>query len=63
MRSIVGKEIGVKAAGGVRSWDEMQELLSAGASRIGTSASVKILHEFRSPDITSNDERPGNDYY
>ena len=63
MRSIVGKEIGVKAAGGVRSWDEMQELLSAGASRIGTSASVKILHEFRSPDITNDDERPGNDYY
>lgn len=45
MRVVVGPEMGVKAAGGIRSYDDLQKMLSAGATRIGASASVKILQE------------------
>ena len=47
MRAIVGREIGVKAAGGVRSYEDLQKMICAGATRIGASASVKILEEAR----------------
>ena len=39
--------IGVKAAGGIRDWATCRELLAAGATRIGTSAGVSILREWR----------------
>lgn len=45
MRVVVGPEMGVKAAGGIRSYEDLQKMLSAGATRIGASASVKILQE------------------
>ena len=44
MRRTVGPTIGVKAAGGVRTDEDMQKMVKAGATRIGTSAGVKILH-------------------
>jgi len=37
----------VKASGGIRDWKTTRELLEAGADRIGTSASLKILSEWR----------------
>lgn len=43
MRSIVGKEMGVKAAGGIRTREDALKMVAAGASRIGASASVKIV--------------------
>jgi deoxyribose-phosphate aldolase len=43
MRSVVGSEMGVKAAGGIRDLATAQEMIEAGASRIGASASVKIV--------------------
>ena len=43
MRSVVGDEMGVKAAGGIRDLETAQEMIAAGASRIGASASVKIV--------------------
>ncbi len=43
MRRIVGKEMGVKAAGGIRTRQEALAMVAAGASRIGASASVKIV--------------------
>ncbi|WP_432737058.1 deoxyribose-phosphate aldolase [Maridesulfovibrio sp. FT414] len=43
MRSIVGDSIGVKASGGIRTFEQACELVGAGASRIGTSSSVKIV--------------------
>lgn len=43
MRECVGSRLGVKAAGGIRTTAFALELLAAGASRIGTSASVAIL--------------------
>jgi deoxyribose-phosphate aldolase len=48
MRCIVGGEIGVKAAGGVRSLEDLKKMVAAGATRIGASASVKILEQARS---------------
>ena len=45
MRLTVGPEMGVEAAGGIRSYQELKAMLSAGATRIGASASVRILQE------------------
>jgi deoxyribose-phosphate aldolase len=47
MRAVVGGEIGVKAAGGVRNLEDLQKMVEAGATRIGASASVKILEQAR----------------
>jgi deoxyribose-phosphate aldolase len=43
MRAAVGAEMGVKAAGGIRDLQTAKEMIAAGASRIGASASVKIV--------------------
>jgi deoxyribose-phosphate aldolase len=43
MRKAVGPEMGVKAAGGVRTYDDAESMLKAGATRIGASAGVKII--------------------
>ena len=43
MRSIVGDDIGVKASGGVRTTQDAQRMIEAGANRIGASASVAIV--------------------
>jgi deoxyribose-phosphate aldolase len=45
MRCIVGGEIGVKAAGGVRTLEDLKKMVAAGATRIGASASVRILEQ------------------
>ncbi len=45
MRRVVGNRIGVKAAGGIRSYAEALHFLQAGATRIGSSAGVAILDE------------------
>jgi deoxyribose-phosphate aldolase len=43
MRLVAGPEMGVKASGGVRTLDDLKKMTAAGASRIGASASVKII--------------------
>ena len=43
MRSVVGPDIGVKASGGIRTLQDLQTMTAAGATRIGASASVKIV--------------------
>jgi deoxyribose-phosphate aldolase len=43
MRSAVGPEMGVKASGGVRTLEDLRAMTAAGATRIGASASVKIV--------------------
>jgi deoxyribose-phosphate aldolase len=47
MRAVVGGDIGIKAAGGVRSLEDVKKMVAAGATRIGASASVKILEQAR----------------
>ena len=43
MRETVGPQMGVKAAGGVRTHEELLEMVEAGATRIGTSSGVKLM--------------------
>jgi len=43
MRDTVGPLIGVKASGGIRSREDLEKMVEAGASRIGTSSGVKII--------------------
>jgi deoxyribose-phosphate aldolase len=43
MRETVGPRIGVKASGGIRTRDDVEEMIAAGATRIGASAGVKIV--------------------
>lgn len=44
MRSIVKGQAEVKAAGGVRTFADLQKMVKAGATRIGTSAGVKLMN-------------------
>ena len=43
MRKTVGPEMGVKASGGVRTFEDAESMIKAGATRIGASAGVKII--------------------
>lgn len=43
MRETVGPDLGVKASGGVRSLEDVQAMIEAGATRIGASSGVKIM--------------------
>ena len=45
MRAVVGPQMGVKAAGGIRNLSIALEMIAAGATRIGTSAGVAIIKE------------------
>ena len=47
MRRIVGAEMGVKAAGGIRDFEGVKAMVAAGATRVGASAGVKIVKEAR----------------
>jgi len=55
MRETVGPEMGVKASGGVRTADDAEDMIAAGATRIGASAGVQIVS--RSDGGDSDDER------
>ena len=43
MRNVVGDSMGVKASGGVRTPEDAEKFIAAGASRLGTSNGVKLL--------------------
>ncbi|MDJ0952302.1 MAG: deoxyribose-phosphate aldolase [Acidimicrobiia bacterium] len=43
MRETVGPDMGVKASGGVRTLEDVEDMIAAGASRIGASAGVQIV--------------------
>lgn len=45
MRRVVGPEIGVKASGGVRTYADALNMITAGATRIGASAGIRIVQE------------------
>jgi deoxyribose-phosphate aldolase len=45
MRRTVGPGMGIKAAGGIRSFEDAQAMIAAGATRIGASASIKIVQQ------------------
>jgi deoxyribose-phosphate aldolase len=59
MRRVVGPDIGVKAAGGVRDYDALKSLVDAGASRVGASAGVKIVQESKGARPTTGSSPSG----
>ena len=48
MRETVGKEMGVKASGGIKTLSDLNTMVNAGANRIGTSSAIAILSELKS---------------
>lgn len=58
MRKTIGPEMGIKASGGVRSREDAQKMIAAGATRIGTSTGVKIL---RGQAPSASDPSYGNE--
>jgi deoxyribose-phosphate aldolase len=53
MRRVVGPDMGVKAAGGVKDLRSAQAMLDAGADRIGASVGVKIVQESRGAPLAA----------
>jgi deoxyribose-phosphate aldolase len=45
MRAAVGEKLGIKAAGGIRTLEDLRKMVHAGATRIGASASVQIIEQ------------------
>ena len=65
MRRVVGADMGVKAAGGVRDLEQMQAMVAAGATRVGASAGVRIVRESQggapaAPKAAAQASRPGS---
>ncbi len=52
MRRVVGADMGVKAAGGVRDLEGLKAMVAAGATRVGASAGVKIVQQARGGVVT-----------
>ncbi|MDO4377568.1 MAG: deoxyribose-phosphate aldolase [Erysipelotrichia bacterium] len=46
MKSVVGKKCQVKAAGGIRTYDDALKMIEAGADRLGCSSSVAIMQQY-----------------
>ena len=55
MREAVGPKMGVKASGGVRTLEDAEDMLAAGATRIGTSAGIQI--------VSGKEEESGDERY
>jgi deoxyribose-phosphate aldolase len=53
MRRVVGDQMGVKAAGGVRDLEGLKAMVAAGATRIGASAGVRIVQESKGEQPTA----------
>jgi deoxyribose-phosphate aldolase len=58
MRRVVGPDVGVKAAGGVRDYEALRNLVTAGASRVGASAGVKIVQESKGAARVETSQAP-----
>jgi deoxyribose-phosphate aldolase len=56
MRATVGPSVGVKASGGVRTFDALRRMVEAGATRIGTSSGVQIIRDARD---AAHSRKPG----
>jgi len=46
LRQAVGREMGVKAAGGIRTYEQALAMINSGANRIGTSTGIAIVEEY-----------------
>jgi deoxyribose-phosphate aldolase len=54
IRETIGSGTGIKAAGGVRTLEDLQKMVAAGATRIGASAGVKIVEQARTDKPTTD---------
>jgi deoxyribose-phosphate aldolase len=61
IRKTVGPEMGVKASGGIRTFDDAAAMVAAGADRIGSSASVRIIEEALQRRIRKAASRSGSE--
>jgi deoxyribose-phosphate aldolase len=57
MRGTVGPGMGVKASGGVRTLTALREMITAGATRIGTSSGVGIVRELSAGAVADSSEK------
>ena len=62
MRRVVGQDMGVKAAGGVRDLEGLRAMVAAGASRVGASAGVKIIQQSTGAATESTPAAKGSGY-
>jgi deoxyribose-phosphate aldolase len=62
MRETVGPQMGIKASGGIRTREDVRDMIAAGATRIGTSHGPAILGVGSSPDRRSAPGLPGHGY-
>jgi deoxyribose-phosphate aldolase len=63
IRETIGADTGIKAAGGVRTLEDLQKMVEAGATRIGASAGVKIIQQLRSGKIAGASGASSGDKY
>ncbi|MBN2148999.1 MAG: deoxyribose-phosphate aldolase [Anaerolineales bacterium] len=60
MRRAVGPEMGVKASGGIRTYEDAENMIKAGATRIGASAGVKIIQGPATKEASNSDKKPAS---
>jgi len=53
MRSVLPDSVGVKASGGIKTWEQALALIEAGADRIGTSSSVAIVQSIKNNNLSA----------
>ena len=63
IRETIGPNTGIKAAGGVRTLEDLQKMVEAGATRIGASAGVKIIQQLRSGKSSTGSGASSGDKY
>ena len=63
IRETIGVGTGIKAAGGVRTLEDLLEMVEAGATRIGASAGVKIVEQARSGMSSASSAAPDSGKY
>jgi deoxyribose-phosphate aldolase len=59
LRQLAPPNVGVKASGGIKTWQQVEELLEAGADLVGTSAASQIMEQVRG---VSSQGTAGDDY-
>lgn len=54
MKSVVGDHLGVKASGGIRTYDDFMAMVDAGATRIGASSGIALINQSKENNDDSN---------
>ena len=54
MKEVVGDDVKVKAAGGIRDSETFLAMIQAGAERIGSSSGIKIINDLKAKFVKEN---------